>query len=556
MQACISVGFVLPVSRALASERDGKTLDALLATRLSSPQIVLGLMAAGLFRFANGVAATLPVVVLMVYLGGVDPRFALLAWVGLTSTALGVAALSVVASVESRTAARSARAAVGLLYAWFVLPALLLMLRAFLLPTAPAWLVKPVLWALDGSPLGPAGSYFGVFPRPWGLVAAVFRMAATQVAIAGALTAWAVWRLRPASRALYDVEGRVVMLRALRAANRSRPRRRPCGADPVLWYETSCHQVESRAGRVAGRLVRLTSAGMLVVGTWWFAAPAFVELAERGYGPSAEAYKMPAANPLARVIVERLLVRSSTAAESGQARLEFNLALRQFSAMVALGFLITTCSCGAESVARERRRDTWLGLLGTPLSGRDIVCGKVLGALWRGRDTMGTLLVLWAVGLASGAVHPLGFLGAVVWLGVSGPLHGALGVASALHSDRPKWPLNPAAWPLTLVSALGMTLLMTVVPMALASASLLTYEEVQAAARSGAFPPLDGTFLRPWVGARTVVLACLAGIAAMGVWTAVFARSLAISFDALVGRPCRPAGTKSLPSPSVQGSAS
>src|SRR4051794_39297707 len=60
VQACMSVGLVIPVSRVIASERDRKTLDALLATRLSSPQVVLGLMAAGLFRFANGMAVTLP----------------------------------------------------------------------------------------------------------------------------------------------------------------------------------------------------------------------------------------------------------------------------------------------------------------------------------------------------------------------------------------------------------------------------------------------------------------------------------------------------------------
>ena len=215
-QACISVGFVLTVARAIASERDRKSLDALLATRLSSPQIVLGVIAAGLFRFANGMGATLPVVVLMVYLGGVDPRLALLACLRMMSTAFGVAALSAVASVESRTAARGSRAAVGLMYAWFVLPACLLLYRGFLLPAAPVWLVRPLLWALDGSPLGVAGSFLGILPRPWGLVDAVFRMALTQVAVAGALAAWAAWRLRPASRALYDVEGRIGMLRALR----------------------------------------------------------------------------------------------------------------------------------------------------------------------------------------------------------------------------------------------------------------------------------------------------------------------------------------------------
>jgi hypothetical protein len=158
-------------------------------------------------------------------------------------------------------------------------------------------------------------SLIGVFPRPRGLVAAFFRLAVFQVAVALALVAWAIWRLRPASRALYDVEGRIAMLRALRAAVRSLPRRRACGFDPVFWNDVYSYSAKTKAGRVAGRLVRLTTAGMLVVGTWWFAAPAFVELSERGYGPSAEAYTIPDTSPLARVIVERAILRSGSAAE-------------------------------------------------------------------------------------------------------------------------------------------------------------------------------------------------------------------------------------------------
>src|SRR4051794_29404575 len=138
VQACLSVGLVLPLARAIALERDKKTLDALLATRLSGAQVVLGVMAAGLLRLANGLAATLPPVVLIGYLGGIDPRLALVAGLGLASTALSVAALSALASVGSRSAGHAARGAVGLLYGWFVLPILLLMLRGFFLPTLPA----------------------------------------------------------------------------------------------------------------------------------------------------------------------------------------------------------------------------------------------------------------------------------------------------------------------------------------------------------------------------------------------------------------------------------
>ncbi len=541
-QACIAVASVLPVARAIASERDRKTLDALLATRLSGFEIVLGVVAAGLFRFANALAATLPVFVLIVYLGGVDSFFVLLVCVCLTSTALGVVALAVAVSVEARTASRASRAAVGLLYAWFALPLMLFLLRMSLLPAVPAWLVSPVLWALDSSPLGLAANLLGVLPRPWKPMEAVLRMALLQVAVAALLSAWAVWRLRPASRALYDLEGRSAVLQALRAANRSLPARRPCGANPVLWNEVYGQRPTHRAVRVAERLVRLVGMALLLLCTWWFAAPAFVELSEQGYGPSPRAYTMPDANPLPRVIAERLIAGAGSAAAPGQARLEFNLALRQISAMFFLGVAMSCFSSGVQSVAQERRRDTWLGLLATPMSGGEIIRGKVLGAFWRSRDGVASLLLLWTIGLASGAIHPLGFLAAVILLGASGLLYGAIGVASALQADRWTLSLAPADWPERLAVWGGRTLLMTVVPMALGATALCSYEDVRSAVRAGAYPLFDGTFLRPWIGARAITLSCLGGIAALAVWAAFFTLSLTRSFDALVGRPWRPSG--------------
>ncbi len=66
---------------------DGTTVlsfvDALLATQLSGAEIVVGTMAAGLLRAANGLAAAFPLVVLMVFLGGVDPGLVLLSGAGL-----------------------------------------------------------------------------------------------------------------------------------------------------------------------------------------------------------------------------------------------------------------------------------------------------------------------------------------------------------------------------------------------------------------------------------------------------------------------------------------
>src|SRR6516164_6492738 len=71
-QAGIAIGLVVgSVAPSIASERDRKSLDSLLTTRFSSAEIVAGTMVAGLLRAANALAATLPIVVLMVFVGGV-----------------------------------------------------------------------------------------------------------------------------------------------------------------------------------------------------------------------------------------------------------------------------------------------------------------------------------------------------------------------------------------------------------------------------------------------------------------------------------------------------
>src|SRR6516164_7706267 len=177
-QAGIAIGLVVgSVAPAIASERDRKSLDALLATQLSSAEIVVGTMAAGLLRAANGLATALPLVVLMVFLGGAQPGLVLLSGAGLASTALAAAAISVVASVGARTRGRAVSIAVGLVLAWLALPSaflglrmLLLGLRMLLWTGGPRWLTQAELWLLDTSPIGVGLSLLGVLPRPSSLI--------------------------------------------------------------------------------------------------------------------------------------------------------------------------------------------------------------------------------------------------------------------------------------------------------------------------------------------------------------------------------------------------
>ncbi len=531
---------VRQVAEAIASERDRKSLDALLASRFSSTEIVLGAVAVGLFRYANALAAALPVVVLIVYLGGVAPIWAVLAGVGLASTASLIAGFSVVASVGARTTSRAVAVAMGWFAGWFVLPTMyLLVFRPFVWPGAPEWLTSIVITVGDSSPMGLLSNLLGVFPRPGGPIEAVGRMAAWQLVWTLALVVWSIVRLRPASRGLYDVEGQQGRIKRLKAALRRPPRRPPCSDDPVFWCEAYSSRARGLVEKFATRTINLAQVAIVAVGTWWFAVPAFEELAVRGYGPSSEAFSMPEVNPLVRLLVSVRLPSLSPTASTGQARLEFNIVLRVFTTISILAFTLAAFTVAFESIKGERRRDTWLGLVATPLTAREILRGKALGSLWKVRWAALILVALWTIGLLAGAVHPLGYLAALAFLATSASFFTSMGLMMALQEWDPdkqaKSSLSFIHMPIVLVGSV----LLTAGPMALAWASLLTYEDVAAAIRSGPFPALGEAQIAEWIDARGVLLAWLAGTGALALGAFWLDRRNERGFDAAVGRPVR-----------------
>ena len=81
--ACAVFGvFSAKAVMSIAEEKDRRTLDFLLATRLSNAEIVLGKLASCMtFLFAE-FAVGLPIMLLLYPLGGIDPRLILLAYAG------------------------------------------------------------------------------------------------------------------------------------------------------------------------------------------------------------------------------------------------------------------------------------------------------------------------------------------------------------------------------------------------------------------------------------------------------------------------------------------
>jgi len=530
VQLLQAVGFVFPVSGRIALERDKKSLDALLTTELSSAQIVLGVMTAGILRTLSILVSTVPLLCLVAYLGGIDLRWVGLACLGTITTTLVATAICAVATVESRTYRLAPGIAAIFLEAWLLLPIFALTLRGRYLRFMPPWFWEPFLWGLDSGPVGLMANRLGLYPRPWGLVHGILRMSALQAVIFVATTAWAIARLRPASRGAYDSEGRISLRKRLRRATW---KRKACGDDPIFWNESHSQRVQNRLHRLLRPPLTAGAMLMLCIGVSWFAIPAFHELREHGYGSSTNA--MPETNPLTRVIVEHIAISTGAKALPGQARLEFNLAIRQFSAAVCLGFLISTLSNGALSITRERERDTWLGVLSTPLSAREIIRGKVLGVLWKERETIATILIVWMLGLAVGALHPAGFLLALIWTSLVAAAYTTIGIGYALvFATEP--PFTPTKSPQILVSIMGL-LALTILPALIVPALLLSYEEFGNIFYNQPYLLLQGTPLQGRIGSRALALIFLVAFTSTLICAWLFWRTLVRRFDPIVGRP-------------------
>jgi ABC-type transport system involved in multi-copper enzyme maturation permease subunit len=535
------------VAPAIAAERDRATLDALLATRLSALEIVLGAIGAALLRLLGGLAALAPVLVAMVFLAGVDPRLVLLAVAALGSTGLALASLGAAVSACARTAASARSYAVGLGMMWMLMPQALLLILPGIWPAAARLLRPLALPMLDSGPIGLVMSLSGVIPRG-PLALAVARMIALQLAAAAALVVWAAVRLRPASRALPDLEARATSRRFLRARWQPRP---ACGDDPVLWHAMHPGRCASRAALVVDRLVHALWIGAIVGEIAWFALPAFAELLERGYGPAPARTTVPEMNPILRLLA-CLLAGLPAGPEPGQARGELNFVLRVTTGVLDAFYVLMVAGAAAESVARERERNTWLGLLATPLGGREIVRGKLLGSLWGTRGLATLMLAFWIVGLLAGAVHPIGFLAALAGMGVSAGFLAAAGVCASLWSPDRHQATSRAVGPLILFLSLAVlpafwpgtaSAVLAVVTMPLQTwAALFTYDDVDAVVHGRALPGLVPLGVGRGPGTWIVMAAWLFSIGAQAIAGVLLARSAVRGFDAVVGRPARGRG--------------
>jgi ABC-type Na+ efflux pump permease subunit len=387
LQAMVIV-FLTPafVAGAIAEDRQRKILAYLLASPLGGGEIVLGKLVARLINLLVLVAVGLPVVSIALFLGGVEPIQVLFAYGISFSTVYFLAGMSIFISTFTERPRDAIMRAYLLELGWLFLPLIeQLLLQAGGATAGLAQDARPFTeWIIDSSPSA-------MLSRDWfsagrGVIADATWMLGLQLLYGTALLAWATARLRPLERG-----SRLWGFRWLASASASEPRRffkrRACGDAPMIWKECSAPLASSsRAKTVALVCVAMAAGGGLGYLVCVLGVPALLETLDYGYGSTGVFVARDALSVAVRVITAVLYIIT--------------------------GLLLGAAA--ATGVTMEREKDTWTSLVSTPLEGPEILKGKILGAIWRVRNELAALVLVWLIGLFCGAVHPLGFLVAIL----------------------------------------------------------------------------------------------------------------------------------------------
>jgi ABC-type transport system involved in multi-copper enzyme maturation permease subunit len=524
--------FIVPacVAVAIAEEKERRTLTDLLTTRLTSAEIVFGKLAAGLVQYAAWLATGLPIMILLPLLGGVDPRWVLLAAAGTASTAYFVGGLSIVISTAARSSRKAVGEAIGLASIWLILPALCRAVMPFRFPRLWPWVQPGTDWVLASSPSGVLFALWGIGPG-WPLYDSTLRMIGLQLAGGSLLLVWAIGRFRAACRHEGDTEGdtfgRSPWPFALWTEVRRRfLRRSPCRENPMLWKELQFSRPRTFA-EILAVLVALVICGALTYATFSFARPAFGE--QFKYGSNSP-------GPDLR-------------------RTEFNQFVRHVTSLVEFFTLLIAAGIATTGLTEERARETWDSLLATPLRAGEIIGAKILGAAWKVRWGVLILIALWSVGVLAGSIHLFGFCAALLLLAASVWFMTALGTYASLVSRDTGQASNWTLIPVLLLS--GSFLACYLLPpdhrrvvLGAGSAPFVNYlalvsppdvREIVYNRGQKQFGPIRqmglSTGERPWAVLATFLLTTVASTSA----AAWLSRAAVARFDRAAGRPCRSA---------------
>ena len=382
----LSLAFLIPpatLAGSLAGEKERGSIGLLLSTQASSADIVLGRWVGRLAPVALVAASALPGLFLLALLAGMNPAIIAMLVILPSSVALGGGGFALGISAISK------RGRDALLVVYLI--EVVLMLGSIFASGS----VGGSGWFSEVS-LDLFNPFATLGPLIWDEQIAPSVLTGSAWLVLGGLgLAVASWRLRPSC--LRDDSGsRRDSRRVRRAWSHRVP---PVGERPMLWKELHIERAGSmgRVGRwIGGLLVVWLALGSLILGGMVLRAGS-IDAEPWAVGTLAAWYGGPA-------ILISFLIQWSIGLRAGVA------------------------------IASERERGTWDGLLTSPLTGAEIIRGKLWGSLHALRWLIVAAFMAWTISWACEAMTNRQYVSALAdtlcWSG----LMAATGVAMSLRT--------------------------------------------------------------------------------------------------------------------------
>ncbi|MCE5269370.1 MAG: ABC transporter permease subunit [Planctomycetaceae bacterium] len=351
------------VAGAVASERERRTIEYLFASQLSNAEIVLGKLAARVIHVIYLLLVGVPVLALMMMLGGIAPEALLVLFIVTLSSMLTVCSLAMAISVWSMRAREAVTKAYLLLFVLVALPPLLSSLR----------FAGPIISdsAIYNYVVAPISDQL-VLANPFATMTLAMTKASGATQALGFDLVWGLVRnqciatILSAGAATLAVR-RVHLRQRVKSARRqwrfSHWIRPAVGRRAMLWKEIFAEPAAARLG-VLGRItVTLIVLGVLAptICTFYYA-----QSIGSGYQSPAQEY--------------------------------IGYAL-MMGTILGCGILLMVAARAAGSIASERERDCWVSLLSTPLDPKEIIWAKIAGSVWAMRWGLALLVLIWGLGV-------------------------------------------------------------------------------------------------------------------------------------------------------------
>jgi len=380
------------VAGSIPEERSRDTLSLLMLTKLRPIEIVATKTFARWWPTTGPILTGLPLFILASWSAGLEWETGL-AIVGLFSCSIFMSLLTILASSQRVRSDTAFAQAVGWIFLWMVAPPLLSLAP---IRTGSFWgdLFDTLRWPLalvaPSSPLSLVTDNGWYYHRP-GSVGLEGRIAG-MIGLQGLFGALAM------VAAAAQLSPREPNPNRLDPTRGHRPR---CGDDPIFWREFDL-PIRRGAGPlivIRLRAVRIIIRGILTSLLGLFAlslilaVPIGLLVGTISYGTAA---------------FRELLAHGSGSAGPFIARGNFNLLIRAATGLLGLLPALGAASIVSARITTERDKKTWDIFLTTPLEGPEILRSKAIVAAQGFWQHGWPILVLWTLGMACGAITPVG----------------------------------------------------------------------------------------------------------------------------------------------------